>query len=69
MFTSRKSAASTLVSLIIATLAVLGIASGTASAADTHWSTPVVTQDGPGNCPEDTHWSADLQVCVEDTHW
>jgi hypothetical protein len=68
MFTSRKSAASTLVSLIIATLAVLGIASGTASAADTHWNTPVATQ-GPGNCPEDTHWSADLQICVEDTHW
>jgi hypothetical protein len=69
MFASRKSAASTLVSLIIATLAVLGIASGTASADDTHWNTPATTTQGPGNCPEDTHWSTDLLVCVEDTHW
>ena len=69
MFTSRKSAASTLVSLIIATLAILGIASGTASADDTHWNTVPVTVQGPTDCPADTHWNAELQICVEDTHW
>jgi len=69
MFTSRKSAASTLVSAIIATIAVLGIASGTASADDTHWKNTGVTVQGPNDCPQDTHWSADLLVCVEDTHW
>ncbi len=21
------------------------------------------------SCPEDTHWSEELQVCVDDTHW
>ncbi|NGY58491.1 hypothetical protein G7043_43605 [Lentzea sp. NEAU-D13] len=68
MFTSRKSAASTLVSLIIATLAILGIASGTASA-DTHWKSVPVTTQGPTDCPADTHWNAELQICVEDTHW
>ncbi|MFD4640812.1 hypothetical protein ACFWN2_26085 [Lentzea sp. NPDC058436] len=68
MFASRKSAASTLVSVFIATIAILGIASGTASA-DTHWKNGVVTVQGPNDCPQDTHWSADLQVCVEDTHW
>jgi len=68
MFASRKSAASTLVSLIIATLAILGIASGTASADDTHWSTPVTVQ-GSTDCPADTHWNSTLQSCVQDTHW
>ncbi|MGW6445199.1 hypothetical protein [Lentzea sp. NPDC055074] len=68
MFASRKSAASTLVSVIIATIAVLGIASGTASA-DTHWKNTDVTVQGPNDCPQDTHWSADLLICVEDTHW
>ena len=67
MFTSRKSAASTLVSLAILTLAFLGIQNGTASA-DTHWKSTDVTQ-GPTDCPVDTHWSADLEMCVEDTHW
>lgn len=67
MFASRKSAASTLVSLAVLTVAFLGTQSGTASA-DTHWQAPVVAQ-APGNCPEDTHWSADLETCVEDTHW
>ncbi|GAA1314764.1 hypothetical protein [Saccharothrix xinjiangensis] len=21
------------------------------------------------DCPEDTHWSVELQLCVNDTHW
>jgi len=68
MFASRKSAASTLISVIIATIAILGIASGTASA-DTHWKGADVTVQGSTDCPADTHWNATLQVCVEDTHW
>ncbi|SDG48636.1 hypothetical protein SAMN05216553_108293 [Lentzea fradiae] len=67
MFASRKSAASTLVSLAVLTVALLGALGGTASA-DTHWKASVTTE-GPGNCPVDTHWSADLGICVEDTHW
>ncbi|SDG48985.1 hypothetical protein SAMN05216553_108311 [Lentzea fradiae] len=67
MFTSRKPAAATLVSLAFAALAFLGLSAGTASA-DTASPAPVVAL-GPGDCPQDTHWSADLLTCVEDTHW
>ncbi|MFD2765557.1 hypothetical protein [Micromonospora eburnea] len=36
-----------------------------------------VVADGPGQqvsqaieaCPEDTHWSDELVMCVTDTHW
>ncbi|MFD7656317.1 hypothetical protein ACFV4N_20295 [Actinosynnema sp. NPDC059797] len=30
---------------------------------------PAAATTTTADCPEDTHWSVELQVCVDDTHW
>lgn len=63
MSASRQFTASILVALLV----VLGLtAAGTASRAVPH-----VAADGArdAECSGDTHWSSELQRCVDDTHW
>lgn len=70
MSARRNLAVSALVSSAAMVTFFFGLNTGTALAEDTHWGTGNnIVVAGDPECPQDTHWSHDLQTCVEDTHW